>query len=101
MEKVIRDGKVAVLVSKGYGAGFSTWGAPDELIFNPTLINFVENNDFESAIYYVETNHPVVYTGGMSDLVIQWVPEGKRFRINEYDGFETIELEDEVEWLTA
>ena len=25
MEKIIEDGKVAVLVSKGYGAGWSTW----------------------------------------------------------------------------
>ena len=25
IEKVVRDGKVAVLVSPGYGAGWSTW----------------------------------------------------------------------------
>ena len=34
MNKVIRDGKVAVLISYGFGAGFYTWGAPLEAIFD-------------------------------------------------------------------
>ena len=28
MQKVIRDGKVAVLYSPGYGAGWYTWSVP-------------------------------------------------------------------------
>ena len=43
MEKVIKDGKVGVLVSPGFGAGFYTWGYPEEAIFDPTLIELVEN----------------------------------------------------------
>ena len=50
MEKVIREGKVGVLISPGYGAGFYTWGAPIEAIFNPTLIELVEQQKVEEAI---------------------------------------------------
>jgi len=39
MNKVIRDGKVAVLISYGFGAGFYTWGAPLEAIFDPKLVH--------------------------------------------------------------
>ena len=45
MEKVIKDGKVGVLVSPGFGAGFSSWGYPDEAIFDPNLIDLVENGE--------------------------------------------------------
>ncbi len=34
MNKVIKDGKVAVLISYGFGSGFYTWGAPLEAIFD-------------------------------------------------------------------
>lgn len=38
MKKLIRDGKVAVLVSPGFGAGWSTWNGDDEdAIFNKRL----------------------------------------------------------------
>jgi len=30
-----------------------------------------------------------------------WLPEGVRFVIREYDGNETIETENDIEWLTA
>ena len=47
MEKVIRDGHVAVIISNGYGAGWSTWHWGDNreiLIFHPKLVELVENN---------------------------------------------------------
>ncbi len=47
MNKVIKDGKVAVLISYGYGAGFYSGGAPIEAIFDPKLVELVESEDFE------------------------------------------------------
>ena len=43
MDKVIRDGKVAVLVSYGYGAGWSTWNSArsDSLLFDPDIVQMV------------------------------------------------------------
>ena len=101
MEKVIKDGKVGVLVSPGFGAGFLTWGAPIEAIFNPTLIGLVENEKWQEAIDFVEETWDSIYTGGVEDLVVAWIPEGTKFQITEYDGSESIELLEDVNWITA
>lgn len=70
MNKVIKDGKVAVLISYGYGAGFHSWGAPLEAIFDPKLVELVESEDFDGANEYVRNTYPGVYTGGVGDLVV-------------------------------
>lgn len=101
MEKVVKDGKVGVLVSPGFGAGFLTWGAPIEAIFNPTLIGLVENEKLQEAIDFVEKTWDSIYTGGVQDLKVEWIPEGTKFQITEYDGSESIELLDEVNWIKA
>jgi len=101
MEKVIREGKVGVLISTGFGAGFSTWGYPEEAIFNPTLIELVENEKWQEAIDYCESTWEDGYSGGVQDLVVVWVPEGTKFQITEYDGSESIEFLDDINWITA
>lgn len=101
MEKVIKDGKVGVLVSPGFGAGFSTWGYPMEAIFDPTLIELVENQKIQEAVDYCESTWKGEYSGGVQDLVVFWVPEGTKFQIVEYDGSESIEFLEDVNWITA
>jgi hypothetical protein len=101
MDKVIRDGKVAVLISYGFGAGFHSYGAPIEAIFDPKLVELVESENFDGAEEYVMNTYPDVYTGGVGDLVVVWVDEGEDFIINEYDGSETIQLKNKTEWITA
>ena len=49
MDKVIRDVKVAVLYSPGFGAGWSTWGRGDygdKVLFDPTVVQCIETGDF-------------------------------------------------------
>ena len=101
MNKVIRDGKVGVLISPGYGAGFYTWGAPEEAVFDPILIELIEECKIQQAIDYVTTTYPDVYTGGVQQLVIEWIPQGSKFIIDEYDGSESIQLLEETLWITA
>jgi len=101
MEKVIKDGKVGVLVSPGFGAGFYTWGYPMEAIFDPTLIELVENQKIQEAVDYCESKWPEEYSGGVQDLRVVWVPEGKEFIIEEYDGSESLMLKEEYNWITA
>ena len=108
MNKVIRDGKVAVLVSPGFGAGWSTWAyrveedAPGFMMFDPTLVTMVECGDSVEAIEsYVTSKHPDTYCGGADDLTIQWLPVGTAFRIHEYDGSESVEIRDDIEWNIA
>lgn len=100
MEKVVIDGNVKVLYSPGYGAGFYTWGAPAEAVFDPKLIKLVEDKNIEEAISYVEKTYDT-YTGGVPDLEIASIPEGSKFIIDEYDGAEGIQLLESIDYLTA
>jgi len=101
MNKVIKDGKVAVLISYGFGSGFHSYGAPDEAIFDPKLVELVESENFDGAEEYVMNIYPDVYTGGVGDLVVVWVDEGEEFIIEEYDGNESIQFKNETQWITA
>lgn len=104
MEKVIRDGKVAVLYSPGFGAGWSTWahsGEGENLLFDPMIVSCVESGDKDKLATYMAMRYPDVYTGGMEDLIIEWLPEGTLFRIHEYDGSESIEVKEEMDWVIA
>jgi hypothetical protein len=101
MEKVIREGHVGVLFSPGFGAGFYTWGAPIEAIFNPTLIELVENEKWDEVVSFVEETWGDVYTGGVTDLRVAWIEEGTEFTIEEYDGSESIVFKETIDWITA
>lgn len=101
MEKVIRDGKVAVLYSPGFGAGWSSWITDEKAIFDPTIVACVESGDFDKLNTYMTLWYPDAYTGGMDDLTIAWLPVGTEFRIHEYDGSESIEIKEEMNWITA
>ena len=92
MNKVIRDGKVAVLYSPGFGAGWSTWNNQEELVFHPTIVHMVESNERHKITkeFMDDLGYPQVYCGGAEDLTIAWLPEGSRFTIEEYDGSESI-----------
>ena len=41
------------------------------------------------------------YAGGAERLCVEWIGVGNQFRINEYDGFETIEINANVDWDVA
>lgn len=101
--KVIRDGKVAVLYSPGFGAGWSTWDSESatDITFDPVIVNYVENGKMEELASYMAMRYPGVYLGGMSDLEIAWIKEGTLFRITEYDGSEGIELKELGDWIIA
>ena len=102
MSKLIDNGKVAVLYSPGFGAGWSTWNQElPELVFEPAIVKFVETDQWAEMETYVSLKYPGIYKGGMKDLAVAWLPVGTEFQINEYDGAESIEIKGEVKWMTA
>ena len=102
IKKLIRNGQVAVLYSPGFGAGWSTWNQEvPELVFEPVIVDFVEKEQWEELTTYVTLKYPGLYDGGMRDLEIVWLDVGTEFKINEYDGSESIEVKEEMLWLTA
>jgi hypothetical protein len=102
MEKIIKDGKVAVLVSNDWGTGFYAYGAPLEAIFNPLLVELIDNQKYDEAKDFVRKTYPnFSYVYDIEGLCVEWVEEGREFYITEYDGMESIVFKDEVKWITA
>lgn len=110
--------KFGVLVSYGFGAGWSTWNE-HELAYDKRVIEFwLAHKDDERWMREVERYHPespehkeacdffinelgfdnCPYMGGFPDCVLEWVPIYARFRITEYDGAESLEIENEGSW---
>ncbi len=118
LRKEIRNGLVAVLYSPGYGAGWSTWNgirdavSDEELIFEPQIVALTIQRDlgeitadqhFELVEAYCNQTwgENAVYCGGVRDLEVLWIPEGTLFKINEYDGSESIEYKENDYWMVA
>ena len=105
MEKVIRDGKVAVLYSPGYGAGWYSWNwNHPECVFDPNVVAMVEAGQYDQIEAYCKTAYGTeLFPGGAEQLKIEWIPVGTKFRIDEYDGYESIEYkhDPEPDWIVA
>lgn len=103
MKKVIRDGKVAVLYSPGFGAGWFNANSPIEAVFHPRLVELVENDERDKITEELvkELFGITFYIGGAYELKIEWIKEGTEFSIEEYDGSESIRYKDSNGWLKA
>jgi hypothetical protein len=102
MNKLIKDGYVAVLYSPGFGAGWYSWNYEcPEILFDPAIVKLVEEKKFGELATYVSLKYPDIYTGGMKDLEVEWMPIGTEFKINEYDGAESIEYKESDNWIVA
>jgi len=101
MNKLVRDGKVAVLYSPGYGAGWYSWHQMEDLLYDPSIVLWLESEELDKIENYLTLKYPNEYFGGLEDLSIQWIDQGVEFRIAEYDGAEVIELKADTRWLIA
>ncbi len=102
-DRFLQDGKVAVLYSPGYGAGWSTWNTEHKefLLFNKRLVQAVLDNNRSKAARIAESHCKDIYAGGADDLRIMWLDPNDKFRVQEYDGSERIELLGEIDFEVA
>jgi len=84
------DGKVAVIVSPGYGAGWSTWGEAESCLDGELAQAILDERPLEDLELIAANNWNNQYAGGVEDCVVQWVQEGQPFEIDEYDGNESL-----------
>ena len=101
MNKLVRDGKVAVLVSPDYGAGWYSWHRIEELLYDPSIVLWLEAKELDKIEHYLALKYPNEYFGGLDDLTVEWIDQGTEFRIDEFDGAESIELKANTKWLVA
>lgn len=103
VQKLIHEGKVAVLISEGYGAGWSTWNNeyPD-MLFDAEIAQMIENDVPYSEIEKTaEKKYPDAYLGGLEDVVVKWLVEGTEFIVDEYDGSESLFILSRTNWRVA
>lgn len=95
-----------VLISRDYGAGWSTWNIP-ALATDVRIIDAFERGVSEEEMHQLCIDlglvdlYGDVYMGGFDTLEIVNVPAGKYFQVREYDGAEWIEIFDESKWMLA
>lgn len=101
-EKFVQDGKVAVLYSPGWGAGWYSWNTEYEfLLFDRELVALVLEGKQDAAAELAKEKAPDIYTGGADDLTVEWLPVGAVFKIDEYDGNESVSVVGDDEYKTA
>ena len=72
MKKVVQNGRVAVIYSPGFGAGWSTWTGDKNVCFDPILVEWIENGkNGEPPLDHYGDDAP--YAGGLSDAEIAWI----------------------------
>ena len=94
-EKLERDGKIAVLYSPSFGAGWSTWNTESEyrgILFDREIVELVLAGNLDAAISLAHKKYPHIYIGGVGTLTVEWVPKGERFMVEEYDGAEWVTI---------
>lgn len=110
--------KFAVLLSPGYGSGWSTWNVP-EIAYDKRIVEWYyahNSQDFRSKViqfglhqkeskehkeankFFTECGYPETYFGGFPHVDVRWVAAGALWRIKEYDGAESIEYFDTTLW---
>ncbi len=94
MNKIEKDGKVAVLYSPGYGAGWSTWNSrvAEALCMDARIVGPFLTHGREAAEAAARALFPTIYTGGACQLEVEWVDKGSAFEIEEYDGNESVHI---------
>lgn len=100
MKKRIKDGKVCVIYSPGYGAGWYTWHGIEELLYDPELIDMIDRKASGDEVeeYCQKTYGDECYLAA-DELTYTFVDVNDRFYIDEYDGAETVVLESTFQWM--
>ena len=117
------NGKFGVLVSPGFGAGWSTWGE-SQLAYDKRIIEFwlfhKDDEEFMRTVRdygyrgapaseaYQEAEKfcesigfdECPYMGGFKNLKLVFVKPGVPWRITEYDGSESLETLDNAGFIT-
>lgn len=113
--------KYAVLVSGGFGAGWSTWEGA-ELAYDKRVVEFWLAHKYDKewmravtqskygATEQSEANKEAEtffrsigwdecpYMGGFSSIHLEWVEAGQKWIIKEYDGSESLRFIEDYSW---
>jgi hypothetical protein len=90
--RLYRGNEVAVIVSPGYGAGWSSWNdKAEDLLFDADIAEAILANEYEKAIVIAGDKYPKAYLYGLEQACVKWLRKGAVFQIKVHDGYERIE----------
>jgi len=113
---VEKDNQIAILISGGYGSGWSS-DQYESLAYDKRVVEFwLEHNKDREFVdkldswgdnetkeevkkLFNEWGYGYVYFGGFSQIKLHWIDKDKPFIIREYDGSEYIEYQDAQNWI--
>jgi hypothetical protein len=91
------DGKIEILISDGFGAGWSTWDLNNgiSIAVDKRIIDFFKahgcNYPINKVTEFMESiGYGRMYCGGWKKLRVTTVEKGMPFMISEYDGAESL-----------
>lgn len=103
MEKVVRDGKVAVVISLD-----DIWSALEHnkniveiLIFHPLIVEKVLAKEAITEQWMIDTFGIKGYSCDGDELIVEWIEQGEEFFIDTYDGIEEIRFRKYIDLFTA
>lgn len=103
MEKVVKDGKVAVVISL-----YDIWSAmefnkniAEILIFHPLIVEKVLADEAITEQWMIDTFGIKGYSCDGDELMVEWVEQGVEFFIDTYDGMEEIRFREHIDFFTA
>lgn len=99
LKPVIRDGKIAIVLAKGYGAQWYTFHKVPELVIDSAIVNTVDSKEYEeekaSYAASIEAYCDLMYGerpvwGDTMELCVKWVREDTCYNIQIIDGIEEV-----------
>jgi hypothetical protein len=101
--KHVKDGYVAIITAEPFGVGWYSVHGIKELIFDPNVVEMVENKtSSKQIIRYCRDTYGMGYYAGAEALRIMWLAENIEFSIKiDRDGVEEVLLKDEFDWITS
>lgn len=101
MKKVVRNGKVAIILYRGFGAGWSTWEKKHpECLYDPDIVAAIEKSEDLKSL--ITKKYPTFLPQeDYHNLAIEWVKLGVKFRVVEQGGNEQLDYYNERDWEIA
>ena len=94
---------VAVIVSRGFGAGWSSWNSDvaQDCLFDPDCVRLILDGKNDELEQFADSKWADGYWGGAKGCYIEWLYLGTVFKVLEYDGAESLEFQDSPNWFVA
>lgn len=90
--RLYRGKEVAVIISPGFGAGWSSWNPnnQEQLLFDADIAEALLEKNYEKAIVIAGDKYPKAFLDGLEQARVTWVQKGAIIEVKDFDGSERL-----------